>query len=85
MDANLDRSGEIIEKFKLEYLLGEGGMGQVYVATHQLTDRKVAIKILHREFANNTEILARLKREAKASAIVGHPNVVEIIDAGTDQ
>ncbi len=85
MDANLDRSGEIIEKFKLEYLLGEGGMGQVYVATHQLTDRKVALKILHKEFANNTEILARLKREAKASAIVGHPNVVEIIDAGTDQ
>ncbi|MGM0597513.1 MAG: protein kinase domain-containing protein [Myxococcota bacterium] len=80
-----DRSGEIVEKFKLLQLIGEGGMGQVYLGQHSFTDRKVAIKILHQEYANNEEILTRIKREAKAAALIGHPNIVEIIDSGTDQ
>ncbi|MBU1536677.1 serine/threonine protein kinase, partial [Myxococcota bacterium] len=86
MEENLsDRSGETVEKFVLERLLGEGGMGQVYLAQHQITDRWVAVKILHQEFAQNNEILARIRREAKAAALIGHPNIVEIIDSGTDQ
>lgn len=85
MDGQLlDRSGEIIEKFRLESLLGEGGMGQVYLAQHAITDRWVAVKILHQEYAHNEEILARIRREAKAAALIGHPNIVEIIDSGTD-
>ncbi|MBN2723168.1 MAG: protein kinase [Deltaproteobacteria bacterium] len=85
MDGQLlDRSGEIIEKFRLERLLGEGGMGQVYLAQHSITDRWVAVKILHQEYAHNEEILARIRREAKAAALIGHPNIVEIIDSGTD-
>jgi serine/threonine protein kinase len=85
MDDQLaDRSGEQVEKFKLDRLLGEGGMGQVYLAQHQVTDRWVAVKILHAEYAQNEEILARIRREAKASALIGHPNIVEIIDSGVD-
>jgi serine/threonine protein kinase len=59
-------------------------MGQVYLGQHSLTDRKVAVKILHQEYANNEEILTRIKREAKAAALIGHPNIVEIVDSGTD-
>ncbi len=80
-----DRSGDKIEKFMLMKLLGEGGMGAVYLAQHELTDRQVALKLLHDSFANNTEILARIRREAKAAALIGHPNIVEIVDSGTDQ
>mgnify|MGYP000914555385 FL=1 len=80
-----DRSGELIEKFQLHKLLGEGGMGAVYLAQHTLTDRMVALKLLHDSFAGNHEILARIRREAKAAALIGHPNIVEIVDSGTDQ
>jgi serine/threonine-protein kinase len=80
-----DRSGENIEKFTLHRLLGEGGMGAVYLAQHSLTDRMVALKLLHDSFAGNHEILARIRREAKAAALIGHPNIVEIVDSGTDQ
>lgn len=80
-----DRSGETIEKFQLHRLLGEGGMGAVYLAQHTLTDRMVALKLLHDSFAGNHEILARIRREAKAAALIGHPNIVEIVDSGTDQ
>ncbi|MBU1069526.1 protein kinase [Myxococcota bacterium] len=79
-----DRSGETIEKFTLHRLLGEGGMGAVYLAQHMLTDRMVALKLLHDSFAGNHEILARIRREAKAAALIGHPNIVEIVDSGTD-
>jgi len=79
-----DRSGETIEKFVLQKLLGEGGMGAVYLAQHVLTDRLVALKLLHDSFAGNHEILARIRREAKAAALIGHPNIVEIVDSGTD-
>ncbi len=79
-----DRSGETIEKFHLQRLLGEGGMGAVYLAQHVLTDRMVALKLLHDSFAGNHEILARIRREAKAAALIGHPNIVEIVDSGTD-
>lgn len=80
-----DRSGQLIEKFKLIQILGEGGMGAVYLAQHTTTDRMVALKILHESFANNTEILQRIRREAKAAALIGHPNIVEIVDSGTDE
>lgn len=80
-----DRSGERIEKFKLIKILGEGGMGAVYLAQHTTTDRMVALKLLHESFANNEEILHRIRREAKAAALIGHPNIVEIVDSGTDE
>ncbi|MBU1536947.1 protein kinase [Myxococcota bacterium] len=79
-----DRSGEIIEKFQLVKLLGQGGMGQVYAADHLFTRRRVALKVLSSHLASNETVFARFQKEAQAAALVGHPNMVQIIDFGRD-
>lgn len=62
-------------------LLGEGGMGRVYEARHtRLGSKKFAIKLLHDEFAYQSDILARFEREAQSAATIDHPNVVEVVD-----
>ncbi len=79
-----DRSGEVIEKFTLVRLLGQGGMGQVYIADHQFTRRRVALKVLAGQAAQSETVYARFQKEAQAAALVGHPNMVQIIDFGRD-
>ncbi|MBU1221438.1 serine/threonine protein kinase [Myxococcota bacterium] len=79
-----DRSGEIIEKYQLIRLLGEGGMGQVYLAEHRFTKRRVAVKVLFSRLAGNETLLSRFQKEAQAASLVNHSNIVEIIDYGLD-
>jgi serine/threonine-protein kinase len=67
--------------YAVERLLGEGGMGRVYLAQHKrILQKRVAIKVLHGEFASNEQVLARFQREAEAAAAVSHPNVVTVLD-----
>ncbi len=67
--------------YRVEGLLGEGGMGQVYWARHtRIQQKRVAIKVLRGEFARNAEVLARFQREAEAAASISHPNVVGAYD-----
>ena len=66
-------------RYRLDHLLGEGGMGAVWAATHLLTHKRVAIKLLKGEIAS-PETLRRFVREARAASAVRHPNVVEIHD-----
>ena len=70
------------EKYLIRRALGEGGMGAVYEAEHQLIKKRVAIKCLHQQFAQNAEIVARFHREAHATAKIGHPNIIEVTDMG---
>ena len=80
-----DRSGEVlVGKYRLESVLGTGGMGDVYRARNEMMGRPVAIKVLHEELAENEQIVARFLREARATNIVRHPNVVDVLDVGTD-
>ena len=65
--------------------LGQGGMGAVWLARHETLDKEVAVKILPDGYANDPESVPRFLREAKAAARLDHPNVVQILDAGTDQ
>jgi serine/threonine protein kinase len=75
--------GEVLdEKYHLEKLLGQGGMGAVYLATHLGTERPVALKIIAPEFMRNDEFIERFKREAKAAGRLRHPNVVDVTDFG---
>ncbi len=60
--------------------LGKGGMGVVYKAVQPSLNRLVAIKVLPQEFAANTERVERFRREARAVALLNHPNVVQIIE-----
>ncbi|HXI23515.1 MAG TPA: protein kinase, partial [Pyrinomonadaceae bacterium] len=81
---NLERYvGQVLdEKYRLERLLGQGGMGAVYLATHLGTDRYVALKLIAPQFMQNQEFVERFKREARAAGRLRHPNVVDVTDFG---
>src|SRR3954447_6086134 len=75
--------GEVLdEKYRLEHLLGQGGMGAVYLATHLGTERYVALKLISPRFMRNEEFVERFKREARAAGRLRHPNVVDVTDFG---
>jgi serine/threonine protein kinase len=70
------------DKYRLERLLGQGGMGAVYLATHLGTERYVALKLITPQFMRNEEFVERFKREARAAGRLRHPNVVDVTDFG---
>src|ERR687884_1799781 len=70
------------DKYRLEQLLGQGGMGAVYLATHLGTERYVALKLISPQFMRNQEFVERFKREARAAGRLRHPNVVDVTDFG---
>lgn len=75
--------GQILDdKYRLERLLGQGGMGAVYLATHLGTERYVALKLIAPQFMRNEEFVERFKREARAAGRLRHPNVVDVTDFG---
>ena len=75
--------GQVLDdKYRLERLLGRGGMGAVYLATHLGTERYVALKLIAPTFMRNEEFVARFKREARAAGRLRHPNVVDVTDFG---
>ncbi len=70
--------GRTIDHYKIDSILGEGGMGVVYKAFDIKLERYVALKILSREATNNPQFIARFKREAKNQAKLTHPNIVPV-------
>jgi Tol biopolymer transport system component/predicted Ser/Thr protein kinase len=85
-DSNLTTSFSLIGKelanYKIEKLLGAGGMGEVYLARDNKLDRFVALKILPWHFVADTERSARFQREARALSALNHPNLVTIYEVG---
>jgi len=71
-------------KWVIDRLLGTGGMGRVYLAHHQTINRPCAVKVLHRRYLNNRNIIKRFKAEAMAAGRLSHPNVVATMDYGLD-
>lgn len=69
-------------RYRIHELLGEGGMGRVYAAEHELMRKRVAIKVLHRELTTVSEVVRRFEREAMAAANIDHPNVAAATDFG---
>src|SRR4029079_4671599 len=74
--------GEIVNNDKVTGILGEGGMGTVYVAEHPFMGRKAAIKVLRQELAKDRNLVERFMNEARAANAIGHPNIIDIIDVG---
>lgn len=72
--------GKQILNYEIKSILGEGGMGTVYLAEHLTIQRKVAIKVLKPELAQKEEIRKRFKNEASLMAHLQHPNIVGLID-----
>ncbi len=68
--------------YQLRERIGTGGMGEVYLAEHQLLKRLCAIKLIHPGRAAEPQVLARFEREVRATARLSHPNTIEIYDYG---
>jgi serine/threonine-protein kinase len=76
-------AGDIVaDKYRIEYFIGEGGMGTVYAAVNQLTGRMVALKWLRTDLSTNEMFAERFMREARMSGRLEHPNIVNVFDAG---
>jgi serine/threonine-protein kinase len=71
-------------RYRLEARIGAGGMSTVYRATDQTLERQVAVKLMNREVAGDSDLLERFRREARAVAQLSHPHIVGVIDAGED-
>jgi tRNA A-37 threonylcarbamoyl transferase component Bud32 len=72
-------------RYRLDAQIGAGGMSTVYLAFDQTLERRVAIKLMHREIASDSDQLERFRREARAVAQLSHPHIVGVIDAGEDE
>jgi len=74
--------GREIGPYKVQSLLGLGGMGEVYLAVDTRLDRRVALKLLPAEFTHEAERIRRFEREARAASALNHPNIVTIYEIG---
>ncbi|GDY13166.1 hypothetical protein LBMAG53_20440 [Planctomycetota bacterium] len=83
--GSAQRIPKVIAGFELIEKLGQGGMGAVFKARQVSMDRLVALKLLPPKFAQNAKFIERFQREARASARITHPNVVQGIDVGRDE
>ncbi|MBX3275399.1 MAG: serine/threonine protein kinase [Sandaracinaceae bacterium] len=80
------RVGEVIDgRYELKRLLGTGMTGAVYEAHHKYTHQRVAVKVMHQQLLSDDNAVARFLREAKSVAKIGHPAIVEVLDAGETQ
>ena len=71
-------------RYRLEARIGSGGMSTVYRATDETLQRQVAIKLMNREIATDSDQLERFRREGRAVAQLSHPHIVGVIDYGED-
>ncbi len=69
-------------RYRVMKLLGEGGMGQVYLAEHVAIEKRVALKVLRAEYATKGEIVTRFQQEAISASRIKHPNVLDVFDFG---
>ncbi len=72
------------DRYRLEAQIGAGGMSTVYRAFDTTLERQVAVKLMHREIASDSDQLERFRREARSVAQLSHPHIVGVIDAGEE-
>ncbi|MBX3275125.1 MAG: serine/threonine protein kinase [Sandaracinaceae bacterium] len=82
-DARLGRV--LADRYRLDRILGRGGMGVVYAGVHTWTERPVAVKVLRADRVGSPELLARFFQEARTAATLRHPNVIDVLDMGEDE
>jgi len=80
----IDKGYLLGERYRIIDTLGEGGMANVYLAEDIILQRKVAVKILRLDLQNEPQTQARFQREALATSELSHPNIVSVLDVGTD-
>ena len=80
----ITKGQRINDRYEIVKSIGEGGMANVYLAIDVILDRKVAIKILRGDLANDEKFIRRFQREALSASSLSHPNIVEMYDVGED-
>ncbi|HET6611170.1 MAG TPA: serine/threonine-protein kinase [Kofleriaceae bacterium] len=73
---------QTLSNYRVRAKLGEGGMGEVYLAEHVMMGKQAAIKTLRREYCANSEVVSRFFNEARSATMVKHPGIVDIYDFG---
>jgi eukaryotic-like serine/threonine-protein kinase len=81
-DPELEAGSVLAGRFRVERLLGVGGMGAVYLVRHEVLQRQVALKLLHRELLSDLGMMARFQLEARAASRIEHPCVTRVHDFG---
>jgi len=74
--------GTDVQGYVIDGILGKGGMGVVYSATHKVIGKRAAIKVLRAEVSQNPITVERFIQEARAVNLIGHPNIIDIFDFG---
>ena len=80
----ITKGQKINDRYEIIKSIGEGGMANVYLAQDTILDRKVAIKVLRGDLANDEKFIRRFQREALSASSLSHPNIVEMYDVGED-
>lgn len=81
----IDKGYLLGERYRIIDVLGEGGMANVYLAEDIILQRKVAVKVLRLDLRKEPQTESRFQREALATSELSHPNIVSVLDVGTDQ
>ena len=81
-EQDLARLGQTVGNYRLDRILGRGGMGTVYAGEHVYIKKPVAVKVLHPQFARYPDAVNRFLREARAASSINHPNIVDVTDFG---
>jgi serine/threonine-protein kinase len=76
---------QVAGRYRIESRLGAGGMSTVFLATDEVLERPVAVKLLAEHLAEDEAFVARFRREALAAARLQHPNIVQVFDSGEDE
>jgi eukaryotic-like serine/threonine-protein kinase len=75
-------AGQTLGNYRILHKIGTGGMGAVYLAEHPLIGKRVALKVIHRELANNRDVVSRFFQEARAVNKIGNEHIIEVHDFG---
>src|SRR5436853_7076271 len=81
--AELAEGALVDSRYRVLSRLGSGGMADVFLAEDEQLGRKLALKLLHRRFAEDPDFVERFRREAQSAAGLQHPNVVSVYDRGS--
>lgn len=79
---NIQIGDVVAGKYRLLAMIGEGGMGVVYLAEHELIEKRLALKLLRAEYSIKPELVSRFQQEAISASRIKHPNVLDVFDFG---
>ncbi len=74
----------VAQRYRVESLIGVGGMGAVFRVKHLALGKTFALKVLHSHYTRDADVISRFMREARAASQTGHPHIIDVIDVGTN-